>query len=268
MENMETTQNQAELTDQTTQAAVQATEATQQPTQAPEAPEVDFKVADDAPESKPKALEPWMQERLDREKRKADRERSARETAERRIQELERQYANHGYVTPQQQAPQEQDPMALLKSVVKETLAETEKEKSERQAQETEARREQELAAKLKRGFDKYEDFETTLGDPSLPITARMKEYAETLPDPEDFLYNLARYNPDKLQAVAKMHPAVQSVQLHELYKAFSQKKHRQATSKAPAPPDAVDSDVVADKSLQKLSYDELRKITRPQKLR
>lgn len=224
----------------------------------------EFKTAEDEP--KQGKLEPWMEERLARERRSKQKERERAETERARAEAAERELlmmraANSSRIPSQPNPQQPNDPIQAVKNLVRETLLEAEKDRSEREAQAVQQRTQLEFQAKMSRGIEKYDDFAEVIDQPYIPITERMAEFIKTIPNPEDFSYNLIKFNADKLLEISKLHPVMQAVQMNELYKGFSAKSGRKTTTQAPPPPVGMRASNTGAKNQNDMSYDEVKQL-------
>ncbi len=228
----------------------------------------EFKTAED--EHKQGRLEPWIEERLARERRAKQREKERAEEARLRAEaaesELLRVRASMSGPTPSPQPKNNNDPMQAVKNLVRETLLEAEKERREKEAQQAQYQAEAIFAAKLDRGIEKYDDFKEVITSPSVPFTQIMKAFLETIPNPEDFSYNSIKYNVNKLQEISQLHPVMQAVQMNELYKKFSEKSGRKTTTQAPPPPKSLTSGNAGQKDPNEMSYDEVKAVLTPRR--
>lgn len=255
-----TTQAQAVNTEQVNLQPATSSEVETQVTEVAPENETDFKVSEDG---KPKELEPWIKGRLERERHKAEKERLKREETERELLmlKLNQQQAN---VQPQNNQP-ETDPLTLINQVVRERIEETLHERAKKEAQEVQQRQFSDFNAKLQKGFNKYDDFDIVL-DESTPISPQVANFLQAIPDPDDFAYNLVKYNSGKLEEINKMHPAMQIVKANELYQAFKSKAGRKVASQAPQPTQQVKTAVNSAKDVQNMTYDELFEIVNGKK--
>lgn len=223
----------------------------------------DFVMPDDQSASEDEKLAPWMKERLAREKRKADRKQQEIDELQERVRRYEMHNPTQGqaiYQTGQSNTAQD-NPEEIIRRMIRDEVTRADQFK----AQQSQAQKAQSFKSKLDRGFEKYQDFDIVYSD-SAPVTHVMTEYLSELNDPDDFSYNLVKFNSDKLAAISKLSPAKQIVQLDNLYKSFSQKVKGKRFSNAPIPPEKVPSSSAVNDDWSSASFDQLRKMIRPKR--
>lgn len=112
--------------------------------------------------------------------------------------------------------------------------------KSKKDQEQTEAQKQQaEFRQRLQSAAEKYDDFEETITDPSLPMPDHVVQAAMNLGETAgDVLYHLGK-NPDKALQIANMNPAAAAVALGRIDAQIANQPKPQI-SKAPPPPSAV----------------------------
>jgi len=220
---------------------------------------VEFKVYDD-PESETKSqLEPWVKARLEREQAKAQREREKRAEIEQEMLKLKLERESSNRQAPSQPSNPEQpsDPLEIVRQVVRQTYMDEERSRQEMQRNADLERKRNDFNAKLKKGYKKFDDFDVVFQE-DINLPPEVVEFMHDIPNPDEFAYNLVKYNPNLLDEISTLSKTMRIVKANEFYQAFMAKKHRKVASAAPTPPVSVNNTGSASKSTSQMSYDEL----------
>ena len=182
----------------------------------------------------------WVKKRLQRERRKHERE--LNDLKLQNEQYMSTVGNNNAYFD---QATQIQDPytgnivakdsvegqVVVKLQQLSQVQEEQEKQTKVQQAQENFKRR-------LEKGYDKFDDFREVVDNSG--VTMPMLEAAYESENPDELLYNLAKYKPEEIDRISKLSPGRQFREMVLLENEMKQSTKKKIVKEVPEPPSKI----------------------------
>jgi hypothetical protein len=204
--------------------------------------------------SKKPDIPKWVEQRLQRERRKHERE----------MNELRKQQP---VPPPVQYDPntQIQDPftgnIVDVNSVDGQVVLKLQQvaaiQEQAEQQQKTQKNQE-ELKRKLEKGYAKFDDFEDVVVDAG--VTQPMLEAAYLADNTDELLYNLAKYKPEEIDRISKLSPERQFREMVLLESKMKQSTKKKIVKKVPEPPSKIKGSGQSIKDESDMSFEDVLK--------
>lgn len=148
----------------------------------------------------------------------------------------------------------EQDWQQQLKSFIRQTQEETQREQVMRSQQAREQQAQAEFESKFHQGMGRFSDFRDVVG--SQPITDAMTYATRAMTDPAAFLYAASKRHPAELERISRIQDS--TVQMVEMGRLEERMKKSAASTKAPKPIDRVYEDAtIAEPKKRETSFED-----------